>query len=206
MAEKVKRKKLSADDFDNVRSHYEKWPFPDISFTGKEGLMLLKYLHGQLSNNPEKKQKIIDIGCGTGHGTIALAKHFPETEFYGVDVSTNSLHIADRTTQEENLDNISFTQGDILNKNSLPKKTFDIIISTGVLHHVKEIKIAFSNFTALLKNNGSLILWLYGSYGRMKHHLNQAFIKNLSQNSVLDEQQKIAGEFLNQLGETFALA
>ncbi len=205
MTEKVKKEELSADDFDNVRSHYEKWPFPDISFSGKEGLMLLKYLHKQHENNPDKNFKIIDIGCGTGHGTIAIAKHFPKTEFCGVDISANSLHIATCKTKEEYIDNISFIQGDILNKNSLPNEKFDIVISTGVLHHVQEINIAFSNMTDLLKNNGSLILWLYGQYGRMKHHLNQAFIKKLSDNNSLDEQQKTAAEFLNQLGNTFAL-
>lgn len=37
-------------------------------------------------------RRIVDLGCGTGAGTLALLKRFPEAEVTGVDTSTDHLN------------------------------------------------------------------------------------------------------------------
>ncbi len=35
--------------------------------------------------------RVLEMGCGTGRNLIVAASHYPETRFYGVDVSTEML-------------------------------------------------------------------------------------------------------------------
>lgn len=192
------------EDSGSVRSHYEKWPFPDAFFVSREGLILLKYLKEVLKQEFEKPLKVIDVGCGTGQSTIAIASHFPNVRFVGLELSATSILKAQANAKETSLENITFIRGDILDRDSLPTGTFDLVISTGVLHHIENADEAFSNLLSLLKQDGPIILWLYGRYGRMRHSLNQAFVQTLGKDESLDKREQIAAEFIDQLGRQFA--
>jgi ubiquinone/menaquinone biosynthesis C-methylase UbiE len=195
---------LKTED-DSVKEHYEKWPFPDLSFTGREGLVFLRYLHEVLHKDVSAGKKVIDIGCGTGHGTIAVASHFPRVQFIGLDLSTASIQKANETAKENRLSNIEFIHGDVRDRSTLPAGLFDLAISAGVLHHIENVARAFANLSGLLRDNGVIIMWLYGRHGRIRHSLNQAFINMLTRNKSLDDREKIAGEFVSQLGGQYAV-
>ncbi|UCG61750.1 MAG: class I SAM-dependent methyltransferase [Candidatus Zixiibacteriota bacterium] len=191
----------SHKDTDRVREHYEKWPFPDVSFGGREGLILMRYLNEVLNSSPSGRKRVVDVGCGTGHGTIAIARHFPEVDFVGLDLSAASIRKAQDGAEEAGLRNIDFHQGDIRDRGSLPSDSFDLAICAGVQHHIKDSGRAFANLVSLIRNSGTMILWLYGRYGRTRHNLNQAFLDLLTQRKSLDERERIAVEFVNQLGQ-----
>ena len=43
--------------------------------------------------------KLLEIGCGTGHNLLSLAKQFPAAQIIGIDVSTDMLSIANKKLQ-----------------------------------------------------------------------------------------------------------
>jgi len=193
------------DDVESVRNHYERWPFPDTFFSSREGLLLLKHVKEILKPDPSKKLNVIDVGCGTGHSAIALAGQFTDVRFVGLDLSSTAIQKAELYAREKGLKNITFVQGDILDRDRLPPGLFDLMISTGVLHHIKNVTQAFVNLLSLLKADGHVIFWLYGRHGRMRHSLNQAFIDILTRGHSMEEREHCATEFVGHLGPQFAV-
>lgn len=73
--------------------------------------------------------RILDVGTGSGCIPLAIKKHWPAAEVWGVDVSEAALGIARYNGQDTKLE-VNWQQLDILDKqnwSSLP--SFDIIIS-----------------------------------------------------------------------------
>ena len=59
-----------------------------------------------------------------------------------IDLSLKSLSFAKRKSQEIGLKNIKYIQADILDLKNL-NKSFDVIESVGVLHHMKDPMIGW---------------------------------------------------------------
>lgn len=191
----------------NVRNHYERWPFPGEDFFSREGLLLLRYFNKWLitaSQNERKPPKVIDVGCGTGHTTIALAKNFPGIEFLGIDISDKSLKVGRTRAKKSNVNNITFQNVDIRKHFALSGE-FKVALCLGVLHHVQDLDMTFKHVVQLVQKDGYLVLWLYGQYGRLKHHLNQLFLKLLTKNMSKSGTLLAAGTFLEELGHRFAV-
>jgi len=51
---------------------------------------------------------ILELGCGKGEYSVALAKQFPETNFIGVDIKGARFWSGAKTSLDENLTNIAF--------------------------------------------------------------------------------------------------
>ena len=51
---------------------------------------------------------ILELGCGKGEYTVALAKKFPNTNFIGVDIKGARFWSGAKSSLEENLTNIAF--------------------------------------------------------------------------------------------------
>ena len=79
---------------------------------------------------------ILIAGCGTGQHSIATAAKFKNSSVLAIDLSLSSLAYAKRKTEDLNINNIEYMHADILKLDKL-KKQFDIVESTGVLHHMK---------------------------------------------------------------------
>lgn len=190
----------------NVTDHFDRWPFPGEDFSAQEGLQLVRFLRTRLSESDEGAEnspRIIDAGCGTGNTVLALARVFPDVAFVGLDISKKSLEIARRTAKERAIENITFEHGDLTHAMDHLGQ-FQVVLSLGVLHHISSRDQAFSNLVQLITNGGCLCLWLYGCYGRMRHNLNQDFLRTLSAGLSNKKRLSVAHEFLSDLGEKFA--
>jgi SAM-dependent methyltransferase len=108
---------------------------------------------------------ILIAGCGTGQQPIETASRFANCKVTAVDLSRASLAYAQRKTSELGITNIEYLQADILNLGELGQE-FDIIESSGVLHHMEEPMAGWKVLTDLLKTGGLMNIGLYSELAR----------------------------------------
>lgn len=78
-----------------------------------------------------EKASIIDIGCASGIHVPLFLGMGHKLRYFGIDISKAFLKIASRRYPT-----LTFAQGNILEKESLPKKKFDGFWAAAVLMHV----------------------------------------------------------------------
>ena len=71
--------------------------------------------------------RVLDVGCGSGAISVALARNFPFSRVTGLDVSPEAIEIA-RGNAEALKANVSFVQADIFAWRGEPD-SFDIVVS-----------------------------------------------------------------------------
>ncbi|HZX33786.1 MAG TPA: class I SAM-dependent methyltransferase [archaeon] len=105
----------------------------------------------------EGKEKIIDVGCGSGTFSRALAKKYPEAEITGVDVSERAISFAARKAREENIGNLGFISASI---SAIPVKSgsFDVAVVSHLIEHVENPERDLKEINRILKHGGALIL------------------------------------------------
>ena len=108
---------------------------------------------------------ILIAGCGTGQHSIETASRFSGCKVTAVDLSRTSLAYAKRKTIELKIDNIEYFHADILNLKGLEQQ-YDIIESSGVLHHMNEPMAGWKTLTDLLKPAGLMKIGLYSEMAR----------------------------------------
>lgn len=100
-----------------------------------------------------KVKKVLDLGCGSGWLSIFISKYgFDVT---GIDASKAAIDLGKAWTSEDNITNINFLVGDLLN---LPFKenSFDAIVCNSVMEHFRfdQAKIIFDKIHRILTEGG----------------------------------------------------
>lgn len=97
---------------------------------------------------------VLDYACGTGAVAVAVADKV--TKIYGIDISSKMIGAAKRKVGERKLENADFMQATIFDE-SLKRETFDVILTLGILHLVKDAPGVVQRIHELLKPGGLLI-------------------------------------------------
>ncbi len=102
-----------------------------------------------------KETYAIDIGCGTGRFSKALA---PRVGFIEAVDPSDSLQAADKLLK--GVPNVRLTKASVEN---LPfsDETFDFAMSVGVLHHIPDTEKALRTCVAKVKRGGYFYVYLY---------------------------------------------
>ncbi len=83
---------------------------------------------------PLKGKKILEIGCGTGSSTIALAEQGAIVT--GVDLDADALIVAEDRKKEYGLDNITIAYENAVNVHKVFKDDFDFVIFFATIEHM----------------------------------------------------------------------
>jgi tetratricopeptide (TPR) repeat protein/2-polyprenyl-3-methyl-5-hydroxy-6-metoxy-1,4-benzoquinol methylase len=167
-----------------VQEQYEQNPYPRWVKAAPIGRAMTvdEYLGSKFAAagfRPIDKQEIdvLIAGCGTGQHSTLLAQQFCDAQILAIDLSRASLAYAVRKTQALGLNNLSYAQADILKLGSLGR-TFDVVDSSGVLHHLADPLAGWRVLLSLLRPNGVMRLGLYSALGRqdieaVRHYLRE---------------------------------
>jgi tetratricopeptide (TPR) repeat protein/SAM-dependent methyltransferase len=112
-----------------------------------------------------KELAYLVAGCGTGRHAIMIAQMYADIKILAIDLSRSSLAYAKRKTVELGLRNIEYAIGDILKIGSIGR-SFDVIDSTGVLHHMADPWRGWRALLSLLKPSGVMRIGLYSRSAR----------------------------------------
>tara|TARA_R110001592_G_scaffold20926_23_gene84863 strand:- start:1263 stop:2624 length:1362 start_codon:yes stop_codon:yes gene_type:complete len=158
---------LQDDVSQMVRGHYEANPYPRWSSI---------HVQSAPTANLGKTHRHLVAGCGTGFGLCATALRYPKAAITALDLSRASLSYAKGKARALGLKNITFYQADILNLDAL-EGTFDVIESSGVLHHMDDPVQGWRCLLHKLKPDGRMHIGLYSEIGRRDVVAARAIVK-----------------------------
>ncbi len=127
----------------------------------KKGAMNLLIDYIKEENIITKDSIAIDLGCGSGHKTLALSHYF--TKIYGIDESDHMLKDARKNkhrlielyNNKELFDNVRFYKGDFMN---IPISKVDVIFMFNSIHFADNIEEALNNIFTHLKKDGLICI------------------------------------------------
>ena len=142
---------------EEVRDQYEQNPYPRwVKLPIREqALHFNDELRRTLPFAPftpmpdDSAPEVLIAGCGTGMSFDFVAQRFRGARVLAIDLSLSSISYAKRKTQELGMTNIEYAQADILKLGDIAR-TFDIIESVGVLHHLADPFMGWRTLLSLI--------------------------------------------------------
>lgn len=206
--------KKTIDEYDDIRSSFsEEWSMFEYDKDKTWGWNLDQrkeiFLNDISLNKDDVKGKLLlDAGCGNGSMTAALSTM--QMEVVGMDIH-NGLNRAYKAKIEiaKNTSHlVHYVQGNLFEP-PFKNNSYDLIYSSGVIHHTPSSEGTFNKIYPLIKTDGRVYVWVYGQRplpvvafqwaGRQLRK--RVSLKTLYYFcKVISPVYKIACEFLNLLG------
>jgi len=139
------------------------WKEFDRTTLTEESVQLLKNrLPESILNFSIKSARVLDMGCGSGRYTIALAT-LGAKEVVGVDFQAKSFAAAKEYCENNNIP-VTFREANVLD---LPfdDEYFDFVFCNGVVHHTSSINKGLLEIFRVLKTQKKAFLYIYGTGG-----------------------------------------
>jgi SAM-dependent methyltransferase len=130
---------------------------------------------------PDREYKpdldILIAGCGTNQAAI-FAYRNPAARVVGVDISQPSLDHQQYLKDKHGLWNLELH---LLPIEELPTLglDFDLIVSTGVLHHLADPLAGMKALAGCLRTDGAIGVTLYAKYGRVGVEMLQSVFRDM---------------------------
>ncbi len=134
----------------------------------------------------------LDVGCGSGALTIAVAKRNPQARMtgidrWGVEYSSFSKTLCEENACAEGISNTSFAKGDAL-KLDFADETFDAVCSNYVYHNIPSLdrQEILMETLRVLKKGGTFAI--HDIFSRQKYGDMQMFVQRLRNMGYADVQ------------------
>jgi SAM-dependent methyltransferase len=120
---------------------------------------------------------VLVAGCGTWQAAKFALTH-PGARVTAIDISPTSLEHTEALKRKYDLANLDVRQLPIESTGELGQE-FDLIVSTGVLHHLVDPDAGLRALRSVLRTDGGMYLMLYGPYGRSGVSMLQEYCRRL---------------------------
>lgn len=156
-----------------VRVQYEQNPYPKWPALARPAhrVDLADYVRNRVHGceyrprHAPGRVDVLNAGCGTGQQPIDTALRLAGARIMAVDLSLASLAYGARMAEAMGVDNLTFAHADLLELGALGRR-FDLIESTGVLHHLADPAQGLRVLAGLLAPGGAIRLSLYSDAAR----------------------------------------
>ncbi|MEL4152648.1 methyltransferase domain-containing protein [Corynebacterium bovis] len=108
------------------------------------------------AGRPGPVRSVVDLGAGTGTGTVALARRFPDAVVTAVDLSTEMLDAVRRRADEAGLSEQVRTVRADIGSDGLPVDAVDVVWASAMLHEVPDPRAALATLRSALAPGGVL--------------------------------------------------
>jgi SAM-dependent methyltransferase len=170
---------------DIVSRQYERWIYPapiqdlDAWLQGSWQWFDPSHAHRLLwpDRDYQPDMHILVAGCGTNQAAV-IAYTNPSAHVVAIDVSNASLDHHRWLKDRYNLTNLELHQLPIEQVASL-HRDFDLIITTGVLHHMADPGAGMRALADRLRPDGVLAVMLYATFGRIGVQLMQSVFADM---------------------------
>jgi len=170
---------------DVVTRQYERYRYPqpieDLEIWLADNWEWFDPSHAHRVLWPDREYKpdldILIAGCGTNQASV-FAFMNPDAKVVAVDISQPSLDHQQYLKDKHGLFNLELH---LLPIEELPTLglDFDLIVSTGVLHHLADPQAGMNAVAGCLRPDGAMGVMLYAKYGRAGLELLQSFFRDL---------------------------
>jgi len=115
--------------------------------------------------------RIAEIGCGTGQMSLYLAHS--DRIVIAADLARRSLELAAEAAARYRVGAVQFVETD-LRRPGLRPASFDVVYSSGVLHHTPRPRESFAALVRLLRPGGVILVGVYNRIARLPTRLRRA--------------------------------
>jgi SAM-dependent methyltransferase len=151
-----------------VRQFYDEAPFP--TYPPNDSLTWLRTRAERsafarlLDSSIPGDARIVEIGCGTGQMSLYLAR--ADRTVVGCDLSRGALSLGASAARRWGVDRVRFVECDLTNL-PLSEGAFDVVYSSGVLHHTPDPRASFRAIVSAVRPGGMVVIGLYNLYARI---------------------------------------
>ena len=202
------------DDYDNIRKSFsQEWGIFDYENDKTWGWTLderKKVFLGDINLEAGRLpgKKLLDAGCGNGTLTAALGVF--GMEIVGIDLNEGlgRAYVNGSKYAESAASRVQYLQANLVNP-PFKQDLFDLVYSSGVIHHTPSSKNTFASLVSVTRRGGRLYVWVYGRRGwpvRVFFWFGRSLKNWMSLKSVLSTCRMLApiysftAIFLNALG------
>ena len=177
---------FDARDIDPIADFYTRHPYPPpvdnldrARDEWRDPARLRAEYHLLWPGRPYRADlKILVAGCGTWQAAkYALCR--PDAHVTGVDVSSTSIAHTGELKRLYGLTNLDVRHLSIERVGEL-EQTFDLIVCTGVLHHLADPDAGLRALRDKLRPEGAMYLMVYAPYGRAGVYMLQEYCRRLA--------------------------
>jgi len=172
-----------------------KRPILRVFFYKLLGILFLREWHvkrqlRRLLANNGSEIPVYDAGSGFGQYSYYMAKHFPWTSIYAVDVKDEQIADCSRFFKSVGLNRCSFLVEDLTQIQH--ENRFDFILSVDVMEHIPDDVGVFRNFHRALRKNGVLFINTPSNLGGSDAHSpeDKSFIEEHARNGYSADEIK----------------
>jgi SAM-dependent methyltransferase len=170
---------------DVVSRQYERWRYPppitDLNAWIVNNWEWYDPAHAHRVLWPDRDYRpdldILIGGCGTNQAAV-FAFNNPGANVVAVDISQPSLDHQQYLKDKHGLHNLRLRLLPIEELSTLERQ-FDLVVSTGVLHHMADPLVGLKSLAGCLRPDGVLALMLYGKHGRIGVELLETVFRDM---------------------------